>query len=349
MIRAGILTVVAVLPLFGGVALGGPTVVQSGKGDLDDSSIRPVTGLDAFPDFTVSPDIAVEPVSVTPAAYETLNTDSVAAFWTRIEVPDLEPYDSETFAAQATAIPWDIAAAFAATTYLGIVSWDWGSTSFQFHSEGWFGKDTGSLGMDKLGHAYTTYLFTEYFTQRIAHSVDDRRGAAVTGALLAMGVQTYVEVFDGFSGDHGFSYEDMVMDGVGAGFSVLRSAIPGLADKLDFRMEYLPSGHGDGFRPVSDYAGQKYLLALKLAGFETFEDTPLRFVELQAGYYARGFTDEEEANGAERRREPYVAIGFNLQELFDSDARGAAGPALIARRSLEYVQVPYTYIATSRD
>jgi len=114
-------------------------------------------------------------------------------------------------------------------------------------------------------------------------------------------------------------------------------------------MEYLPSGHGDGFRPVSDYAGQKYLLALKLAGFETFEDTPLRFVELQAGYYARGFTDEEEANGAERRREPYVAIGFNLQELFDSDARGAAGPALIARRSLEYVQVPYTYIATSRD
>ncbi len=49
--------------------------------------------------------------------------------------------------------------------------------------------------------------------------------------------------------------------------------------------------------PITDYSGQRYLLALKLSGFERFSRTPLRLVELHAGYYARGFTKEEEDLG----------------------------------------------------
>jgi hypothetical protein len=141
----------------------------------------------------------------------------------------------------------------------------------------------------------------------------------------------------------------MVMNGLGAGFSVLRSTVPGLAEKLDFRMEYIPSGNKGDFRPASDYSGQKFILALKLSGFEAFKDTPLRFVELHAGYFARGFTDEEEARGEELRREPYVGIGLNLQELLDAGIRKDTTAGLIAKRTLEYVQVPYTYAATSQD
>jgi hypothetical protein len=269
--------------------------------------------------------------------------------WRRIETPDLGPYNAGLFMDQTASIPWSIAAVVAGNTIQGFTAWDWGTTDFRFNPEGWFGKDTGSLGMDKLGHAYTTYLYTEFFTQRIAHRADDLTGAAITGAILAMGIQTYVEVFDGFSGDHGFSREDMVMNGIGAGFSVLRSTVPGLAEKLDFRMEYLPSGNKGDFRPASDYSGQKFVLALKLGGFETFEATPLRFLELHAGYYARGFTDREEARGEPLRREPYFGIGLNLQELLDVGIRKDSTPGLIAKRTLEYVQVPYTYVATSQD
>jgi hypothetical protein len=163
-----------------------------------------------------------------------------------------------------------------------------------------------------------------------------------------MGVQTYVEFLDGFSGDHGFSYEDMVMNGLGAAFSVMRSTVPGAAEKIDFRMEYLPSGNKP-FSPLSDYSGQKYLLALKLGGFEAFEDTPLRFVELHAGYYARGFTHDEEKRGEPARREPYIGIGLNLQELLSMAPAKDTIPARFARLSLQYVQIPYTYIATSQD
>jgi len=258
-------------------------------------------------------------------------------------------YDGGKFLDQTDAILWDVVGAYGIATAFGVANWDWGSSSFSFQNEGWFGRDTKYLGMDKLGHAYTGYLLTEYFTQRIAHSTQDRAGAAVTGGILGMGVQTYVEVFDGFSGGHGFSYEDLTMDGLGVGFSILRSTIPGLADKVDFRMEYLPSGDKGTFSPVTDYTGQKYLLALKLAGFDEFKETPLRFVELQVGYFARGFTEEEQERGENPRREPYVALGFNLQELLDQSAARDTTPGRIAGKALHYVELPYTYAATAQQ
>lgn len=271
--------------------------------------------------------------------------DGWKRFFRKQDASELGPYSAGSFWSQSASVPWDIAGIYGFTTAVGVLHWDWGSEGFHFHNEGWFGKKTGSLGTDKLGHAFTTYLYTEYLTQRIMQEADDPRGAAITAALLAMGVQTYVEVFDGFSVDHGFSYEDLTMDGIGALTSVLRSAYPEFGRKVDFRMEYLPSGNAK-FSPLSDYSGQKYVMALKLAGFDSFADTPLRFLELQAGYYARGFTAQEKARGEKRRREPYVGIGLNLQPLF---AESDTAPALAAQRVLEYVQVPYTYIPTKRD
>jgi hypothetical protein len=255
-------------------------------------------------------------------------------------------YEWERFTGQSSAIGWDIGVAYGLAAVIGFSEWDWGGAPFHTTQEGWFGRDTEYLGMDKLGHAYTGYLLSEYFTQRISHSVDDPTGAALTGGLLGMGIQTYVELLDGFS-ENGFSPEDFVADGIGVGFSILRNTVPGLAAKLDFRMEYVPSGNKGAFEPYSDYSGQKYLLALKLSGFETFEDTPLRFVELQAGYYARGFTEEERSKGKELRREPYVAVGLNLQELLDGTAVRDDMPVLMARRTLEYVQLPYTYLSNN--
>ena len=287
--------------------------------------------------------IQVEPALATNDVEDFLryNLDPIEVSW------DVN-YGADRFLNQTDAILWDVVGAYGIATAFGVANWDWGSSSFRVQDEGWFGKDTKYLGMDKLGHAYTGYLLTEYFTQRIAHSTEDRAGAALTGGILGMGVQTYVEVFDGFSGGHGFSYEDLTMDGLGVGFSILRSAVPGLAEKVDFRMEYLPSGDDGVFSPVTDYTGQKYLLALKLAGFDEFKETPLRFVELQVGYFARGFTDEERRRGEKLRREPYVALGFNLQELLDGSSVSETTPGLIAGKALHYTQLPYTYAATTQ-
>ncbi len=288
-----------------------------------------------------------ETIRIEPASAGRDFADAIHYNLEKLDVSGYSDYDASMFLGHARAVIWDIAAIYGGVTYFGVQNWEWGSSGFRFESEGWFGEDTKYGGIDKLGHAYTGYLLTEYFSQRIAHEVDDPNGAIISGALLGFGVQSYIEFFDGFSGGHGFSYEDFIANGLGVGFSVLRNTVPEVAEKLDFRLEYIQSDYSD-FAPVTDYAGQKYVLALKLSGFEDLEETPLRFFELQAGYFTEGYTDAERDAGVNQRREPYVAIGLNLNELLNQapEIRDTT-PGLAASRAFEYLQVPYTYVPTS--
>lgn len=252
----------------------------------------------------------------------------------------------ESTLSDACTVRYETAALFAGITAVGLNSWDWGSsTHYRFHSEDWFGADTGSGGADKLGHAFSAYTITNLLIEaiHIHEGRDDSLSAPLTASMLSMGLMTYVEVFDGFSVDHGFAYEDMVMNVLGIGCAYFRHRIPGIRDKIDFRMEYLPSGH-KGFRPLSDYSGQRYLMALKLSGFEALRKTPLRYLELQGGYYTRGFLRDERLAGEERERTPYLAIGVNLSELFFGSTAIKAPPLVerVGRVFFEHVQVPYT-------
>ena len=261
----------------------------------------------------------------------------------------LETYSFETFTRQTSSVPWELAGLTAFGALLGFKTWDWGSSKeFKFHPEGWFGDKTGSGGMDKLGHAFSTYLVTELLTDRIVANGGGESGAAITAGLLSMGLMTAVEVVDGFAVDHGFAREDMVMNALGAGFSVLRSTIPGLKEKVDFRLQYFPSPDSS-FRPLSDYMGQRYLLAVKLAGFETLEQTPLRHFELQGGYFARGFSKREKLLNLDRDRDLYVGIGFNFGEILFGSGGPFAGTraAPYGRKVFEYVQPPFSAFTTN--
>ncbi len=259
----------------------------------------------------------------------------------------LADHDGSLFLHHVSAIPLEAVGVYGATAIIGVVNWDWGNSGFHFQDEGWFGRNTGSGGMDKLGHAFTGALLADLFTDRIRMTADRPEGAAVTGALLSLGVMTMVEVFDGFATDHGFSYEDMLSDGAGIAFSLLRNTVPGMREKLDFRQEYVPRSYMGGFHPILGYEGKRFLLALKLSGFDTFRDTPLRYLEIHAGYYARGFTRAAREAGVPKIREPYIGIGINLNELFFGRPRPDEGMLKWgARFTLEHFQPPYTSFGT---
>jgi len=102
-----------------------------------------------------------------------------------------------------------------------------------------------------------------------------------------------VEVFDGYSDDHGFSYEDVIFNSLGIGVSYLKNTIPGLDEKLDLRVEY-SNTEEHGNHPITDYSGYDYSAVLRLNGFEDLKETPLKYVELQLGYHAEGFKKNEE-------------------------------------------------------
>jgi len=252
-------------------------------------------------------------------------------------------YGFATWVDDVKSTKWETGAVLAGVTALGLTSWNWGSSkSFRFNSEGWFGEDTGSGGADKLGHAFTSYAITNVLADRLVRQGRSPERAALSAALTTQAVMLYVEAFDGLSDDHGFAREDVMMNLLGTGLAYARTVNPTVRDLLDFRMEYDPSGY-KGFRPFSDYAGQKFLLAWKLGGFDSLRQTPLRYLELQTGYYTRGFSKDERADGFERSRHSFVGVGLNLTELLFGQ-RGARESELknAGRLFFEHIQLPYT-------
>lgn len=258
-------------------------------------------------------------------------------------------YSLSSWGHDVSATRWETGAALAGVTAIGLSSWRWGSSNFRSNPEGWFGKDTGSGGADKLGHAFSSYALTNVLADRLARQGRSPERAALSAALTTQAIMLYVEVFDGFSGDHGFAREDVVMNLLGTGLAYARTVNPRVRELVDFRMEYQASGY-KGFRPLSDYAGQKYLVAMKLSGIDTLRDTPLRFLELQAGYYTRGFSKAEAADGLGRSRHGFIGVGLNLNELLlgrrasqETELKNAG------RLFFEHIELPHTAARATRS
>jgi hypothetical protein len=251
-------------------------------------------------------------------------------------------YNSSNWGEDIQSTKWEAGIALGGITAIGLTSWNWGSSSFNFNPEGWFGKETSSGGVDKLGHAFTSYAMTNVLADRLVREGRSPERAALSAALTAQALMLYVEVFDGFSHDHGFAREDVIMNLLGPGLAYARTVSPRLRDTVDFRMEYQPSGH-TGFRPFSDYPGQKFLAAVKLSGFDALKNTPLRYLELQTGYYTRGFSRLERADGMAPTRHSFVGIGINMNELLFG-RRTAPEPELknLSRLFFEHIQIPRT-------
>ena len=247
--------------------------------------------------------------------------------------------ENKRWQSQLSILAPEVAATTAFVTYLGLKSWNWGSSRFKFHDEGWFGFDTGSGGHDKLGHFYSSYIMTEFFYHRYRQKSPDTDASSLYPALFSWLIMFYVEVFDGYSADHGFSYEDLIMNSGGIAFAALRDRFPVLAERLDVRLEYRPSRFFDAKHPVTDYMHQKYLLSLKLAGFKSLASSPLAFLELHFGYYARGFksSDRKEINH-------FVGVGLNLDELLWRPASRYWRYGRTPKYITDYYQIPDSYV-----
>lgn len=221
-------------------------------------------------------------------------------------------------------------------TAWGIAQWDYFSNSPKAGSEGWFQNDTDEGGADKAGHLYTSYVATHGLSYLFEAWCVKHKDAALYGALSSWAILSYMEVGDSFS-TYGFSKEDFVANSLGSLLGYYLYVNPELANKIDLRWEF-------GFHPTSndvttDYENSKYLVALKLNGFDTFRDTFLKHIELHVGYYARGF-DEPLAT---KERNLYFGIGLNLTDLFRRHDYKKTSTVL------RYIQVPGTYVEFKKD
>jgi hypothetical protein len=243
----------------------------------------------------------------------------------------------------ARSVPLESAGLVALITYTGFKDWKWGSASFRFNSEGWFGMSTGSGGLDKLGHVYGSYVTSELLYWRLDATHHDHWVSSLYPPLFSTLLYQYIEFFDGYSVDHGYSYEDTIMDSVGVTLSFLRHQFPRFGKIFDYRLFYYPSG-GRSFQPMIDYQGQKFFGVVKLAGVPGLERTPFRYFELLAGYYTRGFPRYARAD--EKSTHFVLGIGLSLSEaILEPLAEANGQPFSFLNLASNYVQSPL-YLST---
>ncbi len=222
------------------------------------------------------------------------------------------------------------AAAVSFITLYGLADWDYGSADFYFANEGWFEENAKYGGADKAGHFWATYALADALTGLYKHWGYDPQPASGYGAFSAWAVQALMELEDGTSRTQGFDWADMTMNTVGALASVLLEHYPDVDRKIDFRVEYAFNTSSNGI--FDDYSNMYYAVAVKLDGFDALADTWLQWVELQGGFYSRGY----DAPDLAKERDVYVGISFNFSKLFRQHDFQKTGTLL------EYLQIPCT-------
>ena len=217
-------------------------------------------------------------------------------------------------------------------TAWGVAKWDYFKRSPNAQSEGWFGRGTDEGGSDKFGHLWSAYAMADGLASVYQDWGFSEDAAALNGALSSFAIMGYMELGDSFS-RYGFSYEDMVMNTVGSLASWYFHKYPSLADKIDLRWEYAPAFDEPDF--FTDYEHSKYLIALELDGFDALRGSPLQYLELHLGYYARGFDERL----PDRDNTVYAGVGINLGKIFSNMGCGSFCSLF------HYYQPPYTYIS----
>jgi len=184
-------------------------------------------------------------------------------------------------------------------------------------------NDSGDwLGMDKLGHVFSSYQLGRYGYNLLNWSGVSERDRLIYGASLGFVFLTAVEVMDGFSEEWGFSWADTAANALGMGIFVGQELLwreQRIRLKFSFQTsEYAslnPDLLGNNFseRLFKDYNGQTYWLSINLKSFFRESFFPNWF-NIALGYGAEGMIAPtfQLTDQAERSPERQFYFSFDI-------------------------------------
>ena len=200
--------------------------------------------------------------------------------------------------------------------------WQGRAHPFNFNNEGWF--NDYSLGIDKVGHTYSSYFYFHTFHNVMLWGGFEPDAAFWWGAGITEFLALSLEIGDGFS-TFGFSYEDLTANTVGLAYGMLQTRVPFLQN-FSLKWSYVPAGKRDGLNFTQHYDAHTYWLSVnihELLPSQWAEYWP-RFVQLAAGYSIDG-----------SRREGVIGLDFNL-EVFPAPSP----ELLLVQKTLNMFHVP---------
>ncbi len=188
------------------------------------------------------------------------------------------------------------------------------------------GNDGGfnnySLGIDKVGHFYTSYMYSNLLYEVMTWGDFKESTKDWVSVLLPLGWALSIEIGDGFS-KYEFSSRDLFANSLGIGYSFAQRKVPYLQN-FTFKFSYFPGSfyRQNNFKNwslTSDYNGHIYWLSTNVHGVlpKTIKGYWPKFLNLSFGYGINNFAEYNTPGltGYELQREFFIGLDYNLRDI----------------------------------
>lgn len=178
-----------------------------------------------------------------------------------------------------------------------------------------------ALWIDKLGHWWGATALQHLFSSSLRWSNFSCETSNILGSLFALSYQLYVETYDGFAPNWGFSPGDALFNFGGAFYPLVQYYFP-FFKNINLKLSYFPSKRLLKKDPldtlykhkfvIDDYEGQSFYLSFKVNNFlpESIERYWPDFLCIAVGYQMRNWNGYAEAD-----QNYYLALDFDFEQL----------------------------------
>jgi len=182
------------------------------------------------------------------------------------------------------------------STTLGILYYGWykdnGSSTFH-----WYNDNKGWLQVDKVGHATTSYIMSDYAFWSLRWTGVENNKAALYAGIMGWSAMTVIEILDGFTTNYGASTGDLLANTAGAALFTGQQLL-WKEQRIRLKFSYHPTDFPN-YRPdllgetglqsmLKDYNGQTYWLSANINSFLKEESKFPSWINVSFGYGATG-------------------------------------------------------------
>jgi hypothetical protein len=237
---------------------------------------------------------------------------------TSIDQPALSPKKLWIFNRKTLALGGTLA--FSVPIVMLEYQWWWRSDfksrkhSFVVDNEGWF--EDYSLGVDKCGHFFTSYLYFRTFYDLMKWADYSETTSLITAFTVPAAHAISIELCDGFS-KYGFSFYDLTANFLGMGYAFAQIKVPYLQN-FNFKWSYYktPIGFiGDDRGVAADYTGHTYWLSINMKNVlpEAAAQYWPNYLNLAVGYGAKNVSIGEDLS--QKKHKFAIALDYNLSAI----------------------------------
>ncbi len=118
-------------------------------------------------------------------------------------------------------------------------NWWWKNDYHSFNVEPDGFVNNYSLGVDKIGHFYTSYVYFHLLNETMRWADFSTKSRLITSTTVPLMWAISIEIGDGFSG-YGYSWEDLGANTLGIAYGLLQEKVPYMRN-FKFKFSYYPS------------------------------------------------------------------------------------------------------------